>query len=133
MRTPMVWNKRKICFETRIYRTAHIFKVLVLILKIGGNNISNLSARPEKVACNISELIETFGKIECVLVGVVCEIFRRLRHRYISSFMYEERFKIYYTVMQSISLFKISIALCLDKRPIYCIYLVYSVLVSKFF
>lgn len=95
----MVWNKWKICFEIRIYRIVYIFKVLVFILKIGGNNIFNLFVRLEKVVCNILELIEIFGKIECVLVGVVCEIFRRFRYRYILLFMYEERFKIYYIVM----------------------------------
>lgn len=40
----------------------HSFKPAVIILQIGGYDICYASARPEKVACNISELMETLGK-----------------------------------------------------------------------
>lgn len=52
------------------------------------------SARPEKVACSIAELMEKLGKFESVQVGVVCEFFKRLRPRNIPPQLYEERRKI---------------------------------------
>lgn len=70
----------------------HSFKPAVIILQIGGNDICY--ARPEKVACNISELIKTLGKFECVQVSVIFELFIRIRPRNISPQMYEERRKI---------------------------------------
>lgn len=72
----------------------HSFKPAVIIPQIGGNDICYASARPEKVACNISALMETLGKFKCVQVGVVCELFIRIRPRNISPQMYEERRKI---------------------------------------
>lgn len=57
----------------------HSFKPSVIILQIGGNDICYVSASPEKVACNISELMEALGKFECVQVGVVCDLFIRIR------------------------------------------------------
>lgn len=77
-----------------LHNCIHSFKPAVFILQIGRNDICNASARPEKVACNISELMETLGKFECVQVGVVCELFIRIRPRNISSQMYSERRKI---------------------------------------
>ncbi|XP_062605449.1 uncharacterized protein LOC134267244 [Saccostrea cucullata] len=67
------------------------FKPVVIILQIGGNDICSVSARPETVACNISELMETMGKFDCVQVDVVCELFIRTRPRNISPQMYEEK------------------------------------------
>lgn len=69
-------------------------KPVVILLQLGGNDICYSSARPEKVACSIAELMEMLGKIESVQVGVVCELFKRLRPRNIPPQLYEERRKI---------------------------------------
>lgn len=70
----------------------YCFKPVVIILQVGGNSIFYLSARPEKVACYISP--ETLGKFKCVQVGVVCDLFIRLRPRNNSPQLYEGRPKI---------------------------------------
>lgn len=70
------------------------FKPVVILLQLGGNDICYSSARPEKVACSIAELTEMLGKFESLQVGVVCELFNRLRPRNIPPQLYEERRKI---------------------------------------
>lgn len=69
-------------------------KPVVILLQLGGNDICYSSARPDKVACSIAELVEMLGKFESVQVGVVCELFKRLRPRNIRPQLYEERRKI---------------------------------------
>lgn len=87
-------TSRKFASRPRPTELHNFFQTGSVLLQLGGNDICYSSARPDKVACSIAELVEMLGKFESVQVGVVCELFKRLRPRNIRPQLYEERRKI---------------------------------------
>lgn len=67
------------------------FQPAILILQIGGNDLCEPLKRPESIACDIVELMESLQACSSVRVGLVCELFVRTRPRAISPQNYEEK------------------------------------------
>ena len=67
------------------------FQPKIIILQIGGNDICDNDLKPEKLACNIIDLMAALQEKYALELIVVCELFLRYAPRNITPYQYEQK------------------------------------------